>query len=107
LLHSSCDCGTLRKTYARAAVPFNQPVVRFHLSSNQGEAVHISLHHFAAIAIAVGWTMGIMAQEHQPLASTHIEAAPSFASAPSTTAAQPSREEAINNPVADSHSHSG
>jgi alpha-glucosidase len=46
--------------------------------------------------------MGIMAQEQLPLASTNIEAALYFASeAPSTAGAQPSHEEAINNPVAD------
>jgi alpha-glucosidase len=43
-----------------------------------------------------------MAQMHQPLASANIEVAPTFSSeAPSTEATQPSREEAINNPVAD------
>jgi hypothetical protein len=46
--------------------------------------------------------MGIMAQEHQPLASTNIEAASLLCfRSPQPAGAQPSREEAINNPVAD------
>jgi alpha-glucosidase len=64
--------------------------------------VHISLHHFAAIAVIAGSTMGIMGQDHQQLASANLEGLPFSASESATTAAtQPSREETINNPVAD------
>ena len=46
--------------------------------------------------------MGIMGQEHQQLASANLEGLPFSASESATTAAtQPSREETINNPVAD------
>jgi alpha-glucosidase len=55
--------------------------------------VRISLHHFAAIGLAVGWTSGITAQTPDPKATeTPLASDPSF---------QTSQADAINNPVAD------
>jgi alpha-glucosidase len=64
--------------------------------------MHISLHHFAAIALIAGSTMGIMGQERQQLASANMEATPfSGSETPPSASAQPSREEPVNNPIAD------
>jgi alpha-glucosidase len=77
-------------------------VVRFHLSSNKGAVVHFSLHHFAAIAAAAGFVMGLSAQELKQPASANLVTGASFAlQAPTAAAAQASREEAADNPVAD------
>ena len=64
--------------------------------------MHISLHHFAAFAVAASWTIGVMAQQHRPLASARIDAA-SRAVGMATTddAVETSLEQSANDPVAD------
>ena len=72
------------------------------VSSKKGEDVHISLHHFAAFAVAASWTIGVMAQQHRPLASARIDAASrAVGMATTEAAAETSLEQPANDPVAD------
>jgi hypothetical protein len=63
--------------------------------------VHISLHHFAAIAVVAAWTVGVMAQEARPLASDRIHAVRGAAAITTAEAAvQTQQERPVNDPVA-------
>jgi alpha-glucosidase len=64
------------------------------------EVVHISLKHFAAIALVVGWTLGTTAQMPGQQALARAAEAPLVA-ASSTPAVRPSQGEPVTDPVAD------
>jgi alpha-glucosidase (family GH31 glycosyl hydrolase) len=74
----------------------------------RGESMRISLHRFAAIALAIASTFAISAQVPEQLAVSHPSqvspsAQPPSPASPAVTSspAQPSHEEALTNPVAD------
>jgi alpha-glucosidase (family GH31 glycosyl hydrolase) len=63
--------------------------------------VRISLFHFAATALAVGWTTGSIAQKPEQQALSHPLEMPQIQSPNSATPARASRGEALANPLAD------
>ncbi len=68
----------------------------FRMKSKQEEFVRISLHHFAAIGIAIGLSVGFAVQT--PAQAAGQVAKPAVAAA---SPAQPKTAEAVTNPVAD------